>query len=69
MEALKGVREQKRELQAEKNFINDKITSLDVERQALLKLLPPGKDQQVPAKIKQAIEDMQRRYETTTLKN
>jgi len=34
-----------------------------------LKVLPPRREDQDPNKIRQNVEDMQRRYETTTLKN
>lgn len=44
------------------------INSLQHERDSLRKTLPEGKDFQNPEKIQTMIEEMQRRYETTTLK-
>jgi uncharacterized coiled-coil DUF342 family protein len=44
------------------------INSLQHERDNLRKTLPDSKDFQNPEKIQTMIEDMQRRYETTTLK-
>jgi uncharacterized coiled-coil DUF342 family protein len=40
----------------------------ETERQNILKTLPQQRDQQNPIKLKQTIEEMERRYETTTLK-
>ena len=40
----------------------------ETERQTILKTLPQQRDQQNPIKLKQTIEEMERRYETTTLK-
>jgi uncharacterized coiled-coil DUF342 family protein len=40
----------------------------ETERQNILKYLPQQRDQQNPIKLKQTIEEMEHRYETTTLK-
>lgn len=66
---LKVLREKKREILNELNAVKDKIGVLDNERQQLLKSLPNNKDQQNPQKLKQTIDEMLRRYETTTMKS
>lgn len=68
IEELKSVRGQKKELEAEREKVNDKINALQTERDNLQKTLPNGRENQNPENIRKTIEDMQRRYETTTLK-
>ena len=46
----------------------EQINALSHERDQLKKTLPEGKDSQNPEKIQDLINELQRRYETTTLK-
>lgn len=46
----------------------NQINALQAERDQLRKTLPDFKDGQNPEKIQAMIDEMQRRYETTTLK-
>lgn len=68
IDELKGIRDQRNELEAQRNKLTDKINTLQAERDSLQKLLPQNRDQHNPVALKKAIEDMQKRYETTTLK-
>lgn len=67
IEAVKEVKDRKRKLAALMTETSNKITKLDEERQLLLKDLQ--RDFTNPAKIEEAINDKQRRFETTTLKS
>lgn len=69
IEELKSIRDKKKILENQRQAITDKINALTAERDSLQKSLPSGgRDVQNPAQIKKTIEDMQKRYETTTLK-
>lgn len=46
----------------------EQVNILQHERDALRKTLPDNRDAQNPEKITTLIEELQRRYETTTLK-
>lgn len=63
------LRAEKQQLQAQKEKIMEQINSLQHERDQLRKTLPDTKDAQNPEKIQEMINELQRRYETTTLKN
>ena len=67
IDAVVEVKNKKRAIQNQLNEISDKLTALDLERQHLRKNL--HKDHQQPDKIQQEVENMQKRFETTTLKN
>ena len=65
---FKLLKDEKNGLLAQKDKIMETINALTAERDGLRKSLAPGKDSQDPASILKAVEDMQKRYETTTLK-
>ena len=65
IDAVVEVKNKKRSVQEQLNAINDKLGLLEQERQQLRKLL--HREHQLPAKIKEEIEKMQKRFETTTL--
>lgn len=67
IEVVKEVKDKKRKLAMQMTDLTAQINKLDEEKQALSKDLL--KDYAMPEKIEQAIEDMQRRFETTTLKS
>lgn len=67
IDAVKAIRDEKRTHLTELNKIKDKINAHTNEREALKKLL--HRDHQDPSKIQKAIEDLEKRFETTTLKN
>lgn len=68
IDELKAIRAQKNEIETQKNKISDKIEVLQAERANLQKTLPQKREEQDPINVQKVIEDMQKRYETTTLK-
>ncbi len=64
---LKALRDKKAKLNDDQKRIQERIEKLEHERSQLLKNLPERRDDQDPNKIKQNIDDMNKRYETTTL--
>lgn len=68
IEEHKVLREQMNKLKQQKDQLVEKLNALTGERNNLQKNFTGGKEAQDPEKIQEQIEDMQRRYETTTLK-
>ena len=69
-EKIDGVKERKEEKRrhlADINKVKDQINALTAERDTLRKQL--HRDHQDPTKIQKAIEEMEKRYKTTTLKS
>lgn len=67
IEKVQSLRGEKRQFIDQVQKIQNKINDLENQRQNLRKGL--HRDHQKPEEIKKAVEDMQRRYETTSLKS
>ena len=67
VEDIKRSRDRKKDLLNKMDNIMDQINNLEAERQTLRKQL--SKEYTTPEEIKKAIEDYNKRYETTTLNN
>ena len=65
---MKGLRDKKAKLYDQTKKIQEKIDVLEHERNSLQKNLPQRREDQVPANIRKNIDDMHKRYETTTMK-
>lgn len=66
-DAVNDVRGEKRKYVDQIRKIQEQMDKLNLEKQQLQKDL--HREHKDPVKIQKAIEDLQRRYETTTLKN
>lgn len=67
IEEIKVLRMKKKDLHNKKNAVMDKIKIIELEMEQLKKILPQTKELQDPAKIQVKIDDMERRYNTTTM--
>jgi len=67
IEEIRVLRIKKKDLHNKKNAIMDKIKIIELEREQLLKILPQSRELQDPVKIQVKIDDMERRYNTTTM--
>jgi len=51
----------------EKDTVQEKINTLDLEKEQLLKNLPKNKEMQDPTKIQEKIAEMEKRFQTTSM--
>ncbi len=65
IDAVREIKAAKRKVQDTINEIQEKVNKLEEDRQALRKNV--SKDHQKPSEIQAQIEDLQKRYETTSL--
>lgn len=65
---MKQLKDIKNKYQAEKEAVVDQINTLNIQREQLKKTLPDNREAQKPEKIQEQIAQMEKRYETTTLK-
>jgi uncharacterized coiled-coil DUF342 family protein len=68
IEELQGLRAEKKAINEQRDALSHKIETLQAERDSLQKSLPPGKDNQNPEFLLKTIEELNRRYETTSMK-
>lgn len=67
-EEMKQLKEIKNKYLTEKESVMEQINNLTHQREQLKKTLPDSRDGQNPEKIQELISQMEKRYETTTLK-
>jgi chromosome segregation ATPase len=67
IEEIRGLRDQKRDLYNQKNAIIEQIKVIELEREQILKTLPSNKDLQDPVKIQAKIDELEKRYKSTSM--